>query len=394
MTRVLLFKGIAQYDVLRHRTDEVQRAFSVLGRACRVVDIHPDHPAREKEFMEALEVFRPDSVFAFQAWGMGDCLRDGRDVFAAEGIPFYAFMADSPIYHVARLPFRNDPMVVASWPVGSWALHAQSLGVDRNRFLPFGGRQRSTGRVDRVVEILLPGSLTDPAVLRNRWRDRFAPRVAGLIDDTVEAWQKALPQPLHIVFRAVLQAKGIILDGEDLRKLEWVLLPHVDGFLRNYYRLEVVKALRDLPLTIYGNGPWRELVGDGRFNIRNPVSFPLMEEEICRSKVLLNITPSLADGVTERVFCGFFNGAVVAANENRYLDANFGRDNGFLSDSLHNLTELRDKLAFSLTNEAAREEMAERARSVALREHTWEQRVRCVLATLGLESMVSGEGRS
>ncbi len=391
MTRVLLLKGISQYDVLRCFVDYMAEAFQSLGCACRVIDIHPNNPAGVDALRDAIEGFRPDLAFAFNGQGAGISTPEGR-LFFEQAIPFYAFMVDDPVFHVFRFQEMQSPLVSLGWADLRFTTYALRLGLERSEFLPLAGRPLHGADLrDRPLDVLLPGTLTDPEEIRATWRTKFSPGISQIMENVAEIWEQDLFEPLHLVFRRTVGTLDLALSPEEWRLLEYAILPEINLFVRNRLRLAVIRALKGFPVTIYGNGPWQALIGEGRFDVRPAVPFPEAEAEIARSKVLLNVSPSLVDGVSERVFCAFLNGAALVTNENRFLDCSFERNKEFLGFRFQDLDDMRAKVDYILSNRAVREEMTERAQAAALQGHTWEYRARHILEQMGMAPAACAE---
>lgn len=384
MRRVLLIKGVGRYDVLRHLTDHVGEAFRSMGCTCHTVDVGPDNPARVRELSEAVIGFRPDLAFSFNAQGLGMIRIGGDDLFARHGVLFHAFMVDDPAYHAFRFSDLSRPGITVSWIDLQWAAAAQRLGVMNSVFVPHAGRVLPEGgSSERPIDVLLPGSLEDPDEIRAAWRESLSPRLVRVMDEVAEAWEADPLQPWRVLLHRALMAQGVPATEEAQADLENGLAAQIISFVRNRLRLAVVRALKDLPLTVCGGGPWRRLVGDGRYTVMDSLPFPDVERLIRRSKVLLNATPFLVDGVTERVFTGLLNGAVVLTNENRFMNASFRPGVEFASYRFDSLADLADRVASLLADGAAREEMAERGRQAAAREHTWLHRAQRILDLTG-----------
>jgi len=226
----------------------------------------------------------------------------------------------------------------------------------------------------RDIPMILTGSLfMPPEEQRRRWHEHGLEVETRLNDITDLVWQD-LSRPLE---SCVLEVLGGDPDFDTI----FPYMKTVDDFVRNAQRLDVVRALASLPLTVVGPGwgPYAESMPGVCFVGETTIQETLALMD--RAKVVLNPFPGYNDS-HERVFNAMAGGAAVLTSRSTYYVEAFAADEIFFlpnrSDGLAQwITPLmKDDDRVSATALAGRRRF--------MREHTWACRAERLCHLAGL----------
>jgi hypothetical protein len=330
-----------------------------------------------------VETFDPHWFFSFNA--AGSYLERGPGLpVESEDKPFFTFLVDDPSYHAYWLDFLRRPAVRTSVTNPFARAQAAELGIDPMRVFEIGlaGRPLPRVRPDaREIDVLFSGTLFDPDEIRAGIRTELSPAMFQLWDTFCEMWLADLTRPSHEVLRCLLRERGLDSgNGARDTSVDNLFLGIGNRYVRNKSRLDVLRHFAHLPLVVHGRG-WQKHFAGSRFQFRPPIAYNRNVEETARAKFVLNVQPLSLYGVGERAYNATLNGAVLVNTRNRLLPKTFEPGRDYLSFDLDaaSMQATAARVEQLLACEAERAEMAERARAIALRQHTWAARARRVL---------------
>lgn len=378
-SRVLLIKGVANYDHVRSFVDYLRRGFEEAGADARIVDLARGAPSPES--WAAMEAFGPDMVLSFNLEGAK--LRDpqGRPLGLGR-VPLTTWMVDEPYYHPGWAPLLREPHVKTLWTNPETLAHAKAMGLRDARELRLAARTLPRVRdADRRIELLFVGSIADPVAMRARWRTQLGEGSLALLEDLREDWIADTSRPIRQVFAKVAADHGVA-GHPSLAQLEPVACGEVNRWTRAKRRLDVVRAMRGLPLTVLGDG-WSELLGDTPgFRFGSSLPFHLYEETVSDAKVTLAVQPIHGHGVSERYFVAMANRSALVVNDNGWLAENYRPGEEYAPFPLLEPEAARACLERLLADDDVREAMTEAAYTRTVPAHTWGARARTLLETL------------
>ncbi len=345
---------------------------------------HEEHDAHERLVLR-MRSFDPHLVFSINHAG---CDREGFVLAALKdaGIPAVLWYVDNPF---ALLPedlpsMVRDAALLASFDssyvdglrerTGVESIHLP-LGTNPERFQP--SHEEAAG-VDWRVSFI--GNL-DLARAARRREDAIQenPSAARWIDRAVEAMMGAPFSSAHRALSALDALPGWNDLPLDLRG-KIILAAEAEASARR--RLEIVTRLGQERIRVIGGSEWKTHVGQRQWV--PPVNYLT---GLCRlyqrSRINLNISRyQLRAGVNQRVFdvpaAGGFLLTDRTSELERYLEP--GEEIIFYEDS----RDLKEKVSYYLAHDRQRKEMARKARSRVLSEHTYGHRMKRVIAALGL----------
>lgn len=379
--RVLVLKGVCNYDHIRCFADYLRMGFDREGCETAVFDFGrgmPDLPT-----FENLRAFGADAVISFNTAGAGVVGPDGAG-FGGPKVPLTTWMVDEPYYHPVWQKALRVPNLLTRWTNHETRAHAEAMGLPDPRTLLLAGRSLPRTRPeDRDIEVLFVGTGSDPDRMRAGWKVRLGPAMCRLMDTLVEVWgAKPSKRPIREVFRELTEASGIA--GHDgLVQITPMILGEVNRYVRARKRLDFLRAMRELPLTLVGDG-WRGLVDGPRIEHRASVPFHVCEEMVSRAKVTLALQPIHAHGASERFFSVLANESALVVNDNTWLEQHYVRGEEYESFQDERPEQAVAVVERLLRDEPARWSMVQAARQRTVDAHTWRHRARTLLDGWGL----------
>lgn len=371
--------NFSQYGVLHHFTKKLQEAFLRLGVNCRILEAQRNNP---KPFLTELFQDPPDCTLSFNGLLPDE---EGRFFCDLIRIPHVAYVVDSPngFVSLAKSPFTIIASVdrqAGDFFRGINAPHVLFIphGVERN--LGFESHEQ-----ERPYDVLMLSSCIDYEQLRQQWQKQYPKEVSRVMDESAE---RALADNRTSYVQAFVSALDAFVakGGEvDPHKVNFVeLLDILEMYIRGKGRVEMVRAIRDAKVAIFGSpstsATWQKLVGkQPNVVIHEPVPYDQALELMQRSKIVLNSCAWIKYGVHERVLSGLASGALVISDDNLYLREHFtdGTNIGLYQyghpDALNALVNRY------LSDETTRRKVVAAGREQVMQHHTWDHRAAALL---------------
>lgn len=371
-------KGVSNYDHLRAFTDYLRLGFEAEGATARVVDLARGGLGAPQ--WAALEAFDPELIVSFNTDGATLADDHGRPLGLGK-VPLTTWMVDEPYFHPHWSGLFRLPHVRTVWGNSETLDHARSMELPSPRMEYLAGRALPRVRdEDRRFDVLFAGSVSDPKATQQRWREQLGKGTHALMGALTEEWSADLSRPIRLAFADVAARMGVA-KHPGLAQLEPIVLGEVNRYVRAARRLDVLRALKGLPITVLGDG-WPELIGDGsRFTFRSSVPFHLYEEAVSDARLTLTVQPIHAHVASERYFVSLANESALVVNENGWLREHYEADSEYAPFDLTKPEEARATIERLLANPDERQAMIAAARERTLREHTWRIRARSFLDT-------------
>ncbi|MBL8705864.1 MAG: glycosyltransferase family 1 protein [Rhodospirillales bacterium] len=384
---VLLIKGQSQYDTMRELTADIAVAFR--QRGLQVVEIDGMAPGAGALLEALMSGGRVAFVYGMNGWGLGASLNLNRLCDDA-GVPYVGHLFDHPLTYAKRL-FDAPRNAV-------WCLHDSTYVrfVDEDLALPgakavvpVGGPVADPAAtplpVDaRDIAILFPGSGYSSTTATKPWSTASAAE-RKVMDAIYDLALYDTGRPLHDTIRQVLRLySGVAVDW----RADWIarIFTMLDNQLRVERRVEVVKALAELPIQVYGHG-WDNLAAKGggaRFHA--PVGFRETQALMGRAKVVLNVLPCVVDAPHDRIFYSTMAGAVSLTDRNRWVERHYA-EGGELA--IYDLPprDLGAAVAEFLADRDSLERIAAAGRARTAEDHTWLNRVDAILDAVAAQRL-------
>jgi spore maturation protein CgeB len=360
---------------------EIDRALHVLGHQTRLIHL-PDRKAGRTDVVARIlsetASFKPDMLLTVNHLGFDE---QGilTDILDHLQLPFASWFVDSPHFILSCGRRIASPYgTVFVWDadyldtvneLGCAHVHYLPLATDTSIFAPEKQSLRQSGYSCPVS--FVGDSMAGPlASCLEKLPDFTASPVD--IDSAADFFiQSADLTPR----RAILQAGLCAPDDRFLPILEQL----VTWRATQVKRVETVRALAPLNLTIVGDQGWIDLMDSPGVKVHSPLDYyhdlPLFYP---LSGVNLNITSQqMKNGVNQRVFDVPASGGFVLTDYRRQAEALF--DMGREMISYHTAEEALDLARFYLAHESERRAVIDRARKRVLAEHTYIHRLQTMI---------------
>lgn len=381
--RIDLFMPIkSQYQVLHHFTEELSEALTRTGVTCRVLEAERDHP---KEFLEQLFSDPPQCTLSFNGL-LPD--NEGRFFCDLVRIPHVACIVDAPNHF---LPLARSKYSVVTCVDRFSCDFFHGVNFHHVLFMPHGVDRhlisKSPLRVQRPYDVILLASFIDIEEIRKYWQTRYQPSLYQALEEAAEI---ALSEKTMSCAMALAQSldravkTGFYFDTSQLNFIS--LLDQLDDYVKGKDRLALVNAIKDAKVHIFGHGSekWKNYLDDASNVIAHEaVVFEQALELMKQSKVVLNSSPTLKNGIHERALAGIACGALTITNDNIYMGSHFKSDEDIVFYTHSTRDKVNAQVNDYLQNEEKRYGVVERGRNVVMEGHTWDHRAQALVNELG-----------
>jgi spore maturation protein CgeB len=364
----LLMPSTSQYGVLHHFTQKLYEAFVRAGYTCRLL-------AKAEDQLEVPKRDPPDLSIGFNGAPRN---KQGELFCDYLGVPHLACLVDPP-YHFLYLFNSRNVIMACDDRIGCRLL--QTLGFERHLFLPHAVEpELITEREEAQFDLVLLATFIDFEKRRKEWRMKYPSLVCQSLDYAIEM---AFSDPQISFIEAFdtvkenIHRKGgsAIFANISLNKL----LQDLEAYIKGRDRVELVKAVKDAPLHIFGNSAdlkgWKEYLRQKNIHVHPSVSFQQALEIMKKSKILLNPSLKNREGAHERVFAGIAAGALVITSESLYLTERFKEGEELIYYRHPHLDTVNDAIEKYLADEPQRLSIVQKGRKKVMEGETWDQRV-------------------
>ncbi len=366
------------YGVLPYFTRCFANALTQQGIECRILG---NEEGNNPSLVSDLLRDAPDFTLSFNG-----LLPDPEGKFLCEmiRIPHVAILLDSPNLY---MDLAKTPLNVITCDDRSFVEFFRGLKCPHSFFLPHAVEADFHGEIEaeRPYEVSVTGTCMDFEGRRKSWPERFSPAMAVVLEEAAEitladqttSYIEAYTQAMN----HRLNAKGDIdptqFDHEDL-------FDQLEFYIRGKDRFDVITAIKDVPVHIFGTKSgtrsWEDyLKGMKNAVIHGRIPYEETLSVMQKSKIILNSTPTIKDGAHERIFAGIMAGAAVITNETRFLTESFENDRDIAFYRHGHYDKLNGLVMSLLSDESKRREMVIRGREIVRQKHTWEVRAKSLL---------------
>jgi len=375
--------NISQYGVLHHFTLKMHEALLRSGVRSRILEAQKNNP---KPFLSELFKEVPDCTLSFNGL-LPD--NEGRFFCDLVKIPHVACTVDSPngFFSLANSPYTIITSVDRNACDFFRGIHAQHI-----LFMPHGVEKHLNIKSEsdsRPYDVIMLSSAIDSDEVRDRWRKKFPKPLCKVIEDAAELALSDQKTPYVQAF--VIMLDKYVSEGAPLdpAKIEFIdILDELETYIRGRDRLELVKAIKDAKVHIFGSSSstagWKKLLKDQHPNIviHDGVPYDQAIELMHQSKIVLNSCAWIKNGTHERILTGLNAGAVVITAENTYMKEFFTDGVNIAYYRYRHWDDVNQTVNQLLSDETKRKEIAAAGREQVLHHHTWDHRVAVLLKEL------------
>jgi glycosyltransferase involved in cell wall biosynthesis len=388
--RILLFKGVSQYDVVRHFIDDLGAAFRALGKDVLVLDLASDK--YNVQLVQDAFSKECDFVCGYNLNGYDLGLRhEGIEFLRDIGIPYVGILVDSPLYLSVKFRDINTVGIPDNFLIT--CVDKTHLDVLENygkfslsTFLPHAGSYAEESDEDKDIysrskDVVFCGTYSKSSI---SWTNH---PLRSLLDDVADMMLSTENIQVHDALQQVLKMKNYVISPIFFQRILDIVV-HVDIYVRNVRRARMITELADagIKVSIYGNG-WEQLPCTKYLDVHKAVSFAESLKIMADAKIVLNFTNFFSYGSHERVFSAMLNGAVAITDVNGYWRDGFEENKEIVTYSIMLPNELSQKITRLLTDLPQLNAIAQAGKKKAEQFHTWKARANEII---GLVQLMDG----
>lgn len=374
MKRIDLFMPLASnYGVLHHFTHKMFDALQHRGINCRLLEAKRNDPA---PFLDALFNDPPECTLSFNGLLPDD---HGRFFCDMISVPHVACIVDSPNNF---WPLTRSKYTIITCVDKTSVEFFHGLGFENAIFLPHAVERSIAPDVSakRDYDVVMLASCIDYEGIRASWKTKFSPPLRQAMEEAAETALNDFTIPYHLAFVQALDRQVNLQSGIDPQKVDFIsVLDEIEMFIRGRDRIELIKAIEDAKVDIFGSADgltgWQKYLGHKRnVTIHDPVPFSQALEIMKQTKILLNSCPWINNGAHERIFAGLASGALVITNENKYLSEQFQDGKSIVFYHPNRWDKANHRINEYLANDTKRNQVVEQGQKIVMQAHTWDHR--------------------
>jgi spore maturation protein CgeB len=374
--------SFCQYGVLHHFTKKLQEAFQRLGVNCRLLEAQYNNP---KPFLTELFQDPPECTLSFNGLLPDE---EGRFFCDLIRIPHVAYVVDSPNGFVT---LAQSPLTIIANVDRQACDFFRGINSRHVLFMPHGVEKNlgiEAQEQERPYEVLMLSSCIDYEQIRQQWQKKYPAAVGQVLDQAAEI---ALSDDKSSYVQAFVGAfdafagQGGSLDPQQVNFVE--LLDILEMYIRGRARVEMVRAIRDAQISIFGSASatssWQKQLGkQSNVVVHDAVPYDQALELMQRSKIVLSSCAWIKYGLHERILAGLACGALVVAEDNLYLREQFSDGVNIALYPYGKGESLNTRINEYLVDETKRRKIVTAGREQVMLHHTWDHRAAALLKEL------------
>ena len=388
--KVCLLTNFNMYESKRYFTEKLAEAMRRHGLETKIIDVRQAILGADE--IRQIRSFEPDFTCSFNS---SIAVENGKFFWDFLEIPHISFLVDPSFYSTT---YTNSPYSILTCVDRSDCEAVRSSGFDRVFFWPHAIERElaADGKEERIYDVVLLGSCYDYESLRVAWQQRNPASLNKVLDDAIDIVFSDEKASLAQALVRAWNASKLDPHGVDFETLYYYL----DNYTRGTDRIELVRSIRNARVHVFGELATDNAVGiltwkhylssQSNVTVHPPTLFGEGLEVLKRSKIVLNSMPFFRDGSHERIFTGLACGCLPITSESLYLHEQFDEGKELLFYHSLRRSDVNDMVDDWLGNEKKRSEAAAKGRIKVMQRHTWDHRVKELLAalqTLSLQHM-------
>lgn len=378
---ILFIVNYNLYESKRYFTEKLIEALKRRGILCHTLDLQWDTP---KEWQAKLGSGRkPDLICSFNRAVYEN---SGEFFWDRYKVPFLSILVDPALYDINLI---NSAYSIISCVDRLDCAYIRDRGFNRVFFWPHAVEaELSPGNKERLYDVVALGSSYDPDGLRHSWQQKYPDSFTDIIEGAAQIALADRSIPFWEATDLALKNVKEGIESIDLIKLYTL----VDNYIRGMDRVELIRSIKDARVHIFGGTCWREetpIYGWTHYFGNNPnvtihPSIPFQEtlEVLKQSKICLNSMPFFKDGTHERIFTGLACGCLPITTDNMWVSENFIDGKELILYKPLQWSDVNEKVNYYLANPQEREAIAAAGRRKVIANHTWDNRVEELLASV------------
>lgn len=374
--KVCLIVNYNLYESKRYFTEKFSEALERKGIHTRIIDVQ-EGPL-SADIIGSITRFRPDLTCSFNTLLP---IGENRFLWDALETPHWSVLLDPAIYSTNLM---HSPYSILSCVDRDDNAMLRAGGFDRSFFWPHAVEKElvGTGEEKKTFDAVFLGSCYDYESLRVSWRQQNPESINKVLDDAIDIFFSDNKTSLAESLAKAWGAAKIPPQGVDFPSLFYYL----DNYTRGKDRVELIRAIKDVPVHVYGSLSEDNAVGVLGWspylaackNVTVHPAVPFAEglNILRRSKIALNSMPFFKSGSHERVLTALACGALPITTDTLYFRERFkeGKEILFYQPARWSphVNELVKEYA---GNDKLRNQLVEAGAQVVAKEFTWDKRV-------------------
>lgn len=361
----------AEYGALLYFTKELYEALVRAGADARMLVAMRENP---KPFLDALFKSMPEATLSFNG-----LLPDSEGRFFCDLIktPHIALLTKSPTEFLALT--KSERNLIGCIDSGDVRFF-QGIGFKNVFLCPHAvSRDLKRGEEKKERDVAFFGTLVEHEAIEKKWEGKFSKEVASFLKSVVDQALKSTEKPLVDVFVEAVNAQG--KGGVDPRSLNIIaVIDDLVEVISARARLELVSAIKDVTVDVFGSGPWKEkLEAHKNIRVHGPIPFDQSLEEIGKTKIILSSFPNQVEGLHERLLSAYALGSVPVSLETTYLKKNFAEGVYYRHGAWDQLNQEISRL---VKDGVARDKISRSGSDVVMKHHTFDVRAKEILKSV------------
>lgn len=370
MKDIVVFKGTGAYNVMQYFADKLNKAFNEEGLESEVIDLTS---FKAEEFEKEVRLQKPKLCIGFNSMHFN---YKNMVYYKYFDIKHLAIFVDHPIHHIPLIDLNYDKLFISCNDISRVDYLKNEIKLNNVFLLLLAADKKIEYSIDnKDKDIVFLGTMVDYNEVRNSWKSKFGKPINKVLNDAIEIGMFNSFMPIHEILNIAMMYNGYQnISESDRLKFQLVLLPEIDKYLRFFNRHKYIEKINKQKIDIYGNDVWYKYMNKDNVTIHPPLDIKTSFEVLKRSKISLNSTMTLVyNGITERVLNSAMSGSVVFSNYSPLLEEIF-KENALLVD-IKDMANIDERLEEIIKDDSKRNLMAENARSIVEKNHTWNNRV-------------------
>lgn len=234
---------------------------------------------------------------------------------------------------------------------------------------------------DKDLDIVYLASIQEPSQIIKEVKQRLPENLFEIFMEMLETIKAEPYQNIWGLYKSIFGDN--YLDNEDKEQHKFLFhyfFTNITYLVSYGKRIELVKSLEDIGVKVWGSPEWQKYMSGkneymGIANIEDAVKI------LPRSKVSLHLQPlQILDGLHERVLNSTMSESAVLCDKAPEMFNTFG-DNFTYYDAKY-FTDIKQKALSLLEDEDMRNQKVKQAKSMVLKDHTWEARAKAIRESL------------
>lgn len=361
----VLMPRISTYHVLHHFAKKVCEALRRLGHDSQLFDGQERYTGSLRD--------APDFTIGFNGGLPG--VQGGFWTDALQ-IPHVSCLVDPPFRF---LKLRESPYIIVTSDDGFFAEKFRSAGFANLFFLAHAVEPELNHdpKEKRIYDVVMLASCIDFEKLAAEWKTKYPKEVIRAMIDAIEITLSDEVTSFVSAFEMTYNACAKNSKNTKVFSVDFMgVLSDIEMYIKGLERVKMIQAIRDVPVHIWGTGPWEKYMkNQPNAILHGEISYEESMKILKKSKVTLNSSLKNKEGAHERIFSGPPCGSLVVTSENRYLRETFQDEKSILFYRYRELNNLNDKVIEFLSDENKRLETVQKAHEIVLKHHTWDHRM-------------------